>query len=39
MELPSKIWEQIVFNTRPKGEESMLIVMEKSIHELNLSQP
>ena len=39
MELPSKLLEQIAFNTRPKIEEHMLIVMEKSIHEEYLSQP
>ena len=33
MESPSKILEQIAFNTRPKKEEHMLIVMEKSTHE------
>ena len=30
MELPSEILEQIAFNTRPKKEEHMLIVMDKS---------
>ena len=39
MELPSKLLEQIAFNTRPKIEEHMLIVMDKSIHEENLYQP
>ena len=39
MELPSKLLEQIVFNTRPKIEEHMLIVMCKSTHEEHLSQP
>ena len=39
MELPSKLLEQIVFNTRPKTEEHMLIVMDKSTHEEHLSQP
>ena len=39
MELPSKLLEQIAFNTRPKIEEHMLIVMNKSIHEEHLSQP
>ena len=38
MELPSKILEQIAFNTRPKIEEHMLIVMDKSTHEEHLSQ-
>ena len=31
--------EQIAFITRPKNEEHMLIVMEKSTHEERLSQP
>ena len=39
MELPSKLLEQIAFITRPKIEEHMLIVMEKSTHEEHLSQP
>ena len=39
MELPSKLLEQIAYNTRPKIEEHMLIVMDKSIHEEHLSQP
>ena len=39
MELPSKLLEQIAFNTRPKIEEHMLIVMDKSIHEEHLFQP
>ena len=39
MELPSKLLEQIAFNTRPKIEEHMLTVMVKSIHEEHLSQP
>ena len=39
MELPGKLLEQIAFNTRPKIEEHMLIVMDKSIHEEHLSQP
>ena len=39
MELPSKILEQIVFDTRPKNEEPMLIVIYKSTHEEHLSQP
>ena len=39
MELPSKILEQIAFNTRPKIEEHMLIVMDRSTHEEHLSQP
>ena len=39
MELPSKLLEQIAFNTRPKIEEHLLIIMEKSTHEEHLSQP
>ena len=36
--LPSKLLEQIVFNTKPKLEEHILIIMDKSIHEEHLSQ-
>ena len=39
MELPSKLLEQLAFNTRPKIEEHMLIIMDKSIHEEHLFQP
>ena len=39
MELPSKLLEQIAFNTRPKAEEHMLIIMDKSTHEEHLFQP
>ena len=39
MGLPSKLLEQIAFNTRPKIEEHMLIIMDKSTHEEHLSQP
>ena len=39
MELPSKVLEQIAFNTRAKIEEHMLIVMDKSTHEEHLFQP
>ena len=39
MELPSKLLEQIAFNTKAKVEEHMLNVMDKSIHEEHLSQP
>ena len=39
MELPSKLLEQIAFNTRPKIEEHMLIFMNKSTHEEHLFQP
>ena len=39
MEFPSKLSEQIAFNTRPKIEEHLLIVMDKSTHEEHLFQP
>ena len=39
MKLPSKISEQIAFNTRPKIEEHMLNIMDKSTHEEHLFQP
>ena len=39
MELPSQLLEQIAFNTRPKIEEHMLVVMDKSTHEDYLFQP
>ena len=39
MELPSKLLEQIAYNTRPKIEEHMLIVMNQSNHEEHLFQP
>ena len=39
MELPSKLLEQIAFNTRPKIEEHMLIIMDKITHEEHLFQP
>ena len=39
MELPSKLLEQIAFNTRPKIEEHVLIIMDKSTLEEHLSQP
>ena len=39
MELPSKLLEQIVPNTKPKIEEHVLINMNKPIHEEHLSQP
>ena len=38
MELPNKLLEQIAFNTRPKIEEHMLFVMDKSTHEELLFQ-
>ena len=37
--LPSKLLEQIAFNTRPKIEEHISIVMDKSTHKEHLSQP
>ena len=39
MVLPSELLHEIAFNTRPKIEEHMLIVMDKSTHEEHLSQP
>ena len=39
MELPSKLLEQIAFNTKPKIQEHMLIIMDKSTHEEHLFQP
>ena len=39
MELPSKLLEEIAFNTRTKIEKHMLIVMDKSTHEEHLFQP
>ena len=39
MELPGKLIQQIVFNTRPKIEAHMVIVMDKSIHKEHLFQP
>ena len=39
MQLPSILKEQIAFNTRPKIDERMLIVMNKFTHEEHLSQP
>ena len=39
MELPSKVLEQITFDTRPKREEQMLIVMDESTHEEIFHQP
>ena len=37
--LPSKLLEQISFNTRAKIEEHMLIIKHKSTHEEYLIQP
>ena len=39
MELPSKLLEQIVYDTRKRTEEHLLVVMEKSTHEEYLFQP
>ena len=39
MELPSKLLERIAYNARPKIEEHMLIVMDKSTHGEHISQP
>ena len=39
MELPSKLLEEIAYNTRPKIEEHMLILTDKSTHEEHLFQP
>ena len=39
MEIPSIKLEQIAYNTRPKIEEHMLAVMDKSTHEDHFSQP
>ena len=33
MEIASKVLEQIVYNTRPKIEEHILIIMNNSTHE------
>ena len=38
MELPSKILERTAFNTRPKIEEHMLVVMSRSNHKEHSSQ-
>ena len=38
MELPCKPSKQIAFNTKPKIEEHMLVVMDKSTHEEHLTQ-
>ena len=39
MEIPTKLLEQIAYNTRPKIEEHMLIVMDESTHTEHLFQP
>ena len=38
MELPNKLLEQKAFNTKAKKEEHMLIVMDKSTHEKDISR-
>ena len=35
----NKIVEQFAFNTRPKIEEHILVVMDKSTHDEHLPQP
>ena len=37
--LPSKLLEQIAYNTRPKLEEHMLIVMDKSTFTEHVYEP
>ena len=39
MTIPSKIIEQIAFNTRPKIEGHILVATNNSTHEQHLSQP
>ena len=39
MKLPSKMLEQMAFNTGGRIEEAMLVVMDKSTLEEHLSQP
>ena len=39
LELPAKILEQKAFYTRPKTEEHIMIVMDKSTYEEHLAQP
>ena len=39
MELPSKILEQIAFDTRHQIEEHIYIIVDKSTHERHRSQP
>ena len=39
MELPCKLLEQIAHFARPKSEEQLLIVLDKSTHEEHLCQP
>ena len=37
--MPSKVLEEISFNTRSRIQEHILIFMDKSTHEKHLSQP
>ena len=39
MELPSRLLEQLAYNTRSRTEVHMLVVMDKSVHEEYLSKP
>ena len=39
MELPINLLEQLAFDTRPKLEEHMLNIMDRSTHEEHLFQP
>ena len=39
MELPSKLLEQLAFDTRQEIEEHILNFLDKSTHEEHLSQP
>ena len=39
MEIPSSLSEQMAFDTRPKIEEHIVIVTDKTTHEEHLSQP
>ena len=39
MEQPSNLLEQVAFNTRPKIEEHILVLLDKSTHEEHLAQP
>ena len=39
MEIASKLLQQKVYNTRPKIEEHILVIMNKSNHEEHLLQP
>ena len=39
MELLSEVLEEIAFSKRPKIEENMIVVVDKSSHEEHLAQP